>query len=46
MVVHAKGRTQTLVFRANFKVDFPKLAAEPKPADGDKGQEADKPKDK
>jgi len=45
MVVREKGRTQTLVFRANFKVDFPKLAAAPKP-EGDKAKDADKSKDK
>lgn len=47
LVVREKGKTQTLVFRANFKVDFPKLAAEPKPnADGDKAKDADKEKSK
>ncbi len=47
LVVREKGKTQTLVFRANFKAEFPKLAADPKPADGaDKGKDADKPKDK
>lgn len=40
MVVREKSRTQTLVFRANFKVEFPKLAADPKPGEG-----ADKAKD-